>query len=118
EGDSARFAFSGKISNGHMDGQITDAEGNRFPFLAVKGDGVGQTEMPGGDGGPDRGAHVQRAPGPPPGSGDDRPANPQPAEQATLAVFDTHEIVGLGILSYSNQDFNNFILALIRNPGL
>jgi hypothetical protein len=61
---------------------------------------------------------VQRAPGPPPGGGDDRPANPQPAEQATLAAFDTHDIVGLGILSYSNQDFNNFVLALVRNPGL
>ncbi len=79
---------------------------------------MGLTEPPGGDGGRDAGAYVQRAPGPPPGGGNDQPANPQPAERAILTAFDTYEIVGLGILSYSNQDFNNFILALIRNPGL
>ena len=27
EGDSARFGFRGRIENGHMDGEITDAEG-------------------------------------------------------------------------------------------
>jgi hypothetical protein len=39
------------------------------------------------------------------------------AEQATLALFAQHEVVGLGILSYANQDFNGFILNLIRNPS-
>jgi hypothetical protein len=39
------------------------------------------------------------------------------AEQATLALFGEHEVVGLGILSYANQDFNAFILGLIRNPA-
>ncbi len=37
EGDSARFAFSGKISSGHMSGQITDAEGHSLSFLCRQG---------------------------------------------------------------------------------
>ena len=116
EGDSARFTFHGKLGGGHMEGEITDPDGHSFPFGAFKGDhATERTEV--GAGG-ERGPQVQRAPGQGPGGDDGDAARREPAEQATLAAFDTHAVVGLGILSYSNQDFNNFILALLRNPAL
>jgi hypothetical protein len=45
--------------------------------------------------------------------------NPTPgnAPQATLAAFTRYDVVGLGILSYANQDFDDFILDLIRDPA-
>jgi hypothetical protein len=42
---------------------------------------------------------------------------PQEAEHAVLAAFDRYEVVGMGILSYSNQDFDEFILDVIRDPA-
>ncbi len=116
EGNSATFKFAGKIHEGHMEGTIVDPEGHSFPFTAGKGDASGSGK--GDDGG--KGPNVVRAPdgdGPHTArAGGDR--GPQPAEAAVLAAFAEHEVVGLGILSYANQDYNNFILALIRNPAL
>lgn len=42
---------------------------------------------------------------------------PHAAGKAVLAAFADHEVVGLGILSYANQDFDHFILALVRDPA-
>ena len=42
---------------------------------------------------------------------------PQDAAKAILAAFDKYEVVGMGA-AHGNQDLDNFILNLIRNPGL
>jgi len=42
---------------------------------------------------------------------------PQDAVQAILAAFDKYEVVGMGA-AHGNQDLDDFILRLIRNPEL
>jgi len=42
---------------------------------------------------------------------------PQDAAQAILAAFDKYEVVGMGA-AHGNQDLDDFILRLIRDPGL
>jgi hypothetical protein len=42
---------------------------------------------------------------------------PQSADNAILAAFDKHEIVGLGMF-YGIKDLENFVLDLLRNPAL
>jgi hypothetical protein len=43
--------------------------------------------------------------------------NPQDAIKAILAAFDKYEVVGMGA-AHGNQDLDDFILRLIRDPGL
>jgi len=42
-------------------------------------------------------------------------ANPQPAQQAILALFDKYEVVAMGA-AHGEKDLDDFTLALIRNP--
>lgn len=39
------------------------------------------------------------------------------AVPAILAAYDRFDVVGMGILSYANQDLDQFILDLVRHPG-
>jgi hypothetical protein len=44
-------------------------------------------------------------------------STPGEAMEGTLAAFVDHEIVGIGILSYANQDLDQVILDLVRHPA-
>jgi hypothetical protein len=103
-GDSLSFAVTATIAGNQMKGSIVNRrEGVTLPFTLTRNAS---------------GRHVAHTPAgaePPAPKGSD-PA-PLDATKAVLAAFATHEVVGMGILSYANQDFDNFILALVRNPA-
>lgn len=70
------------------------------------------------------GQEIGKIPLPPPEMADVRPpqltgSDPKPddATKAILAAFDKYEVVGMGA-AHGNQDLDDFILDLIRNPGL
>jgi hypothetical protein len=99
EGDSVKFSVTATIAGNEMKGSVVDRrEGVTLPFTLSRT----VTHAPSG-----------AEPPPPPGSD----PGPLDARKAVLAAFADHEIVGLGILSYADQDFDNFILGLIREPA-
>ncbi|MGH7532415.1 MAG: hypothetical protein ACREL4_03890 [Gemmatimonadales bacterium] len=115
-GTSRRFAFTGRLVGNSLTGAIAGPDGGqRFTFTATRST-TALAHGAGGSGERVRAAGPARGTvGPPHLTG--RDPTPVAAIPATLAAFDHHEIVGLGILSYSNQDFDQFILDLIRDPA-
>jgi hypothetical protein len=101
---SARFTVTATISGKEMRGSVVNPqEGVTMPLTLTKGD-ASRVPTP-----------SVRASGPPrPKGGDPKPVH---ARQGILAAFDDHEVVALGILSYANQDLDEFILGLIRDPA-
>jgi hypothetical protein len=70
------------------------------------------------------GQEIGKIPLPPPEMADVRPphptgSDPKPndATKAILAAFDKYEVVGMSA-AHGNNDLDDFILDLIRNPGL
>jgi len=116
DGDSVNFLVTATIAGDAMKGSIVvRREGVTLPFTLTRNGSRSAAAAPRKGGG---GRNVTHAPSdaePPSPRGSD--PVPQDARKAVLAAFADHEIVGLGILSYANQDFDNFILALIREPG-
>lgn len=114
--DSATYAFTGTLKGDRMQGVITGGEGRSFAFTAVR---TGSTPRPLQSADLANGwrhtRHVVSDSGRPNPQGSN--PVPQEAEHAVLAAFDRHEVVGMGILSYSNQDFDEFILDVIRDPA-
>ncbi|HET8633263.1 MAG TPA: hypothetical protein VFL88_03895 [Gemmatimonadales bacterium] len=101
---SDRFTVTATIAGNQMRGSVANPhEGITMPFTLTKG----------------RAAHAPtrsaRDTGPPNPKG--RDPEPVDARKGVLAAFDDHEVVGLGILSYANQDFDDFILGMIRDPA-
>ncbi len=108
DGRTAAFAFAVKVSGDRMQGSVTSVgEGRSIPFTATRTSASATVLRPSAPA-----TDTQ----PPDLHGTD--PTPQDAQAATLAAFARYEVVGLGILSYSNQDFDDFILALLRNPAL
>jgi hypothetical protein len=109
----ATFSVSATISGDRMRGSVlVHEEGVTLPFGLTR-NGAGAAR---GSGVASGGRSVTRAPGKPPQATGGEAA-PQDAIPAILAAFSDHEVVGLGILSYANQDFDAFILDLIRDPA-
>jgi len=110
DGSTATFAFAVKVAGDRMDGTVSNGEpGQSIPFTATRTGSLPKVLGP---------AVATNDTQPPHPEGSD--PTPQPAQEAVLAAFDRYEVVGMGILSYANQDFDDFILALIRNrafPG-
>ena len=107
-GDTATFAFALKVAGDRMQGTITNVqEGQSIPFTATRTSGSPAVVRPSASGSDTL---------PPNPRGSD--PTPQEAQAATLAAFARYEVVGLGILSYASQDYDDFILALLRNPAL
>lgn len=101
---SNRFTVTATITGKRMQGSIVNREeGVTMPFTVTKG---GLAPAP---------VTAARDTGPPSPEGGD--PEPMDARQGVLAAFRDHEVVGLGILSYANQDLDNFILELIRDPA-
>jgi len=106
DGSTSTFAFAVTVAGDRMQGTVSKvAEGMSVPFTATR-----------------TSSSVQAARAAP--ADDTQPPDlhgsnptPQDAQAATLAAFTRYEVVGLGILSYANRDFDDFILALIRNPA-
>jgi hypothetical protein len=97
DGDSVHFSVTATIAGNQMSGSVVDRrEGVTLPFTLT------------------RSASRSAATPPSPTGGDPVPLD---ARKAVLAAFADQEIVGMGILSYANQDFDNFILDLIRDPA-
>lgn len=109
------FVFAARLAGTEMRGTVAVRdEAQRFEFTATRTSsspqtlGVGRSER----------RHATRARGdlqPPNPRGSD--PTPEDATHAVLAAFDRYEVVGMGILSYANQDFDQFILDLIRDPA-
>ena len=115
EGDSVTFSVTATIAGGQMKGSIVNRrEGVTLPFTLTR-NGSGRASARSGSPGGRSVSHAPSGAEPPAPKGSD-PA-PQDARKAVLAAFADHEIVGMGILSYANQDFDDFILALIRDPA-
>jgi hypothetical protein len=116
DGSSAAFTFAGAVSGGRMSGTIAGQKhGQMATFTATRG---AESGAPRPESGPSPMRHAMRAGAdtlPPQPQGAD--PTPQDAQRAVLTAFDNHDVVGLGILSYANQDFDQFILDLIRNPA-
>ena len=116
DGGSRTFTFTAKLAGDRLQGVIEAREGQRIAFTAVR-TGSSPRALAAGDlgGGGRRATRAVNDSGPPRLQG----ANPAPvnAQTAVLAAFDKHEVVGMGILSYANQDFDQFILDLIRTPA-
>ena len=116
QGDTTTFTFVAKLAGNRMQGVIEAREGQRIAFTATRTAATPRALVAG-----DIGGGVRRATRAVSDSGPPNPqgANPTPqnAEAAVLAAFDRYEVVGMGILSYANQDFDQFILDLIRNPA-
>lgn len=107
DGSTSTFAFALTVAGDRMTGTVSNTqEGMSVPFTATRTSSSAQAARaaPADDTGP-----------PHPQGSDPRPED---AQRALLAAFDKYEVVGLGILSYANQDFDDFILSLIRNPAL
>jgi hypothetical protein len=109
------FSVTAAIAGDRMTGSIVDRrEGVTLPFTLTRNrSGRAAARR---DNGPGR--SVSRAPAgaePPAPKGSE--PSPEDARKAVLAAFADHEVVGMGILSYANQDFDDFILALIRDPA-
>jgi hypothetical protein len=101
---SDRFTVTATIAGNQMRGYVANPqEGVTMPFALTKG-GAAHASI-----------RSVRDTGPPNPKG--RDPDPVNASQGILAAFNDHEVVGLGILSYANQDFDDFILELIRDPA-
>jgi hypothetical protein len=99
-----RFTMTATVSGERMQGSVINREEDvTMPFTLTKGGAAPQAVTP------------ARDTGPPEPKG--RDPEPMDARQGFLAAFGDHEVVGLGILSYANQDFDDFILGLIRDPA-
>ncbi|HET7110921.1 MAG TPA: hypothetical protein VFI41_08600 [Gemmatimonadales bacterium] len=99
-----RFTMTATISGQRMQGSVINREEDvTMPFTLTKGGAAPQPVTPARDSGPPE----------PKG----RDPEPMEAGPGILAAFRDHEVVGLGILSYANQDFDDFILDLIRDPA-
>src|SRR5512132_43546 len=116
DGDSVTFSVTATIAGNQMKGSVVNRrEGVTLPFTLTRNrSGRAAARQ---DNGPGR-RNVSHAPAgaePPAPKGTD--PVPVDARKAVLAAFADHEVVGLGILSYANQDFDNFILSLLRDPA-
>lgn len=101
--DTMRIAVSAKLSANRLEGTATMPGGPSIPFVL--------TRAPAGATSASSSSEAIDA-GPPNPQG----ANPRPADaqQAILAAFASHSVVGgLGV---TNKDADDFILALVRNP--
>ncbi len=99
-----RFTVTATIAGNRMRGSIANPqEGVTMPFTLTRG------------GAPKVFARSANDSGPPNPTG--RDPEPMDGRKGVLAAFRDHEVVGLGILSYANQDFDDFILGLIRDPA-
>ena len=115
DGRAAVFTFVGKVADDRMQGSITSEDpARRIAFTARRTSSsaraLAEAERSGGR----HTAHAT-ADSVPPNPRGAKPT-PQSAVRAVLAAFDTYEVVGLGILSYANQDFDQFIFDLVRDP--
>jgi len=116
KGNARKFTFTARLAGGRMRGTIAgEDERQRFTFTATRTSSSPEALAAGGAGERRHATRATADTGPPNPQG----ANPVPqnAEQAVLAAFDRYEVVGMGILSYANQDFDQFILDLIRDPA-
>ena len=105
DGESVTFFVTATIAGDRMNGSIVNRrEGDTIPFTLTRNSAADRA--------------VARAPAdtalPAPRGSDPVPRD---ARKAVLAAFADHEIVGMGILSYANQDFDDFILDLVRAPA-
>lgn len=108
DGSPAKFTFASKVAGNQMQGSIANVRAGRsLQFTATRTSSSPHAAQPAG-------AANDTQPPNPQGSN----PTPEDAQAATLAAFGRYEVVGLGILSYSNQDFDGFILAFLRNPAL
>ena len=115
EGPAAVFTFAGKVAGDRMQGSVSGEDAaRRFTFTASR-TSADPHALARAAGGGRRTAHAAAGSGPPKPQGTQ--PTPRDASQAVLAAFDTYEVVGLGILSYANQDFDQFIFDLVRNPN-
>ncbi len=115
-GDTVTYTFAARVSGDRMQGTITGREGQRVVFTATRAEAAPRPLLASDlAGGGRRTRRVAADSGPPHPQGAD--PTPQSAQQAVLAAFDRYQVVGMGILSYANQDFDQFILDLIRNPA-
>src|SRR3989442_7775139 len=108
DGSPAKFIFTVKVAGNQMQGSIANRAGHSLPFTATKTSSSPHAVHP-----TNVASDVNAHPPNPQGSN----PTPEDAQEAILAAFAKYEVVGLGILSYANQDFDGFILALIRNPA-
>jgi hypothetical protein len=107
DGGTSTFAFAVTVAGDHMQGTVSDVqEGMSVPFTATKTSSSLQAAQP---------ARPADDTAPPHPQGTN--PTPEDAQRALLAAYEKYEVVGLGILSYANQDFDDVILALIRNPA-
>ncbi len=114
EGGLATFTFSARLSGNSMKGTVARGEpGQSIAFTATRTGGSG----PASGGAGERRHVTRRSGGPEPPNPQGATPMPENAEQGILAAFDSHEVVGMGILSYASQDFDQFILDLIRAPA-
>lgn len=114
EGTSRVFAFAGRVATGGMSGTVTGrGQDEHATFTAVRASGSARAAGRRGAGGERRHVRAGGAGATPQGAD----PVPQPAIQATLAAFDHDDVVGMGVLSYANQDFDQFILDLVRDPA-
>ena len=108
DGGVSRFAFALTLAGDSMRGTVTIlGEGQSVPFRAARTSATPRPLEPVAAGSDTLPPHPR---------GSD--PTPQDAQAAVLAAFARYEVVGLGILSYANQDFDDFIRALLRNPAL